>query len=101
MPLQSGLREQPSYSLERWNLNLDPLDMVIEARTNFGHRIFREIMITATWIIWNTRNGVIFDNGTRNLLVWKKQFKEEFGLVRTKAKQATKGPLSVWRDNFL
>ena len=35
-----------------WNLNLDPLDMVIEARTTFGHCIFREIMITACWIIW-------------------------------------------------
>ena len=30
-----------------WNTNLQPLDMVIEARTNFGSIIFREIMITA------------------------------------------------------
>ena len=30
-----------------WNTNLQPLDMVIEARTNFGSIILREIMITA------------------------------------------------------
>jgi len=79
-----------------WNLNLDPLDMVIEARTTFGHCIFREIMITACWIIWKTRNDIIFDNGVCNLSVWKRHFKEELGLVCTKAKPATKGPLSVW-----
>jgi hypothetical protein len=38
---------------------LQPLDMVIEARTAFGSSIFREIFIAACWIIWTTRNGVI------------------------------------------
>ena len=46
-----------------WNLNLQPLDMVIEARESFGNSIFREIFITACWIIWLTRNSIIFDNG--------------------------------------
>lgn len=30
-----------------WNLNLPHLDMMIEARTTFGHTISREITITA------------------------------------------------------
>lgn len=42
------------------NLNLPHLDMVIEARTNFGSNIFREIHIAACWVIWITRNEVIF-----------------------------------------
>lgn len=30
-----------------WNMNLQPLDMVIDARTTFGSPIFREVIITA------------------------------------------------------
>jgi hypothetical protein len=39
-----------------WNLQLQPLDMIIEAQNVFGDHIFREIVITAYWIIWTTRN---------------------------------------------
>lgn len=83
-----------------WDLSLDPLDMVIEARRMFGHHIFRKLMITACWIIWKMRNSIIFDNGTCSLPVWKQLFKEELGLVCIKAKDATKGPLSLWRENY-
>jgi len=65
---------------------MPPLDMVIDARTFFGSPIFREIFITACWIIWVTRNAVIFDNGQINLNNWRRQFKEELDLVCTKAK---------------
>lgn len=84
-----------------WNTGLQPLDMVIEARTNFGHPIFRELMITACWIIWKMRNSIIFDNGTCSLHLWKTMFKEELGLVCIKAKDVIKGPLNIWRDSFL
>jgi hypothetical protein len=69
-----------------WNLNLSSLDMMLQARADFGSVIFREIIITAYWVIWNTRNKIIFDNGQRNLTLWKRQFREELGLVCTKAK---------------
>lgn len=83
-----------------WNLNLDPLDMVIEARRSFGHPIFREIMITACWVIWKLRNNIIFDNGNCSLSSWKHIFKEELGPVCIKAKQAIKAPLSLWRESY-
>jgi len=66
-----------------WNLNLQPLDMIIQARTVFGSHI--EIFITACWTIWNARNGVIFDNRASTLASWKLAFKEELGLVCIKA----------------
>jgi hypothetical protein len=84
-----------------WKVNLEHLDMVIEARTNFGHPIFRELMITVCWIIWKTKNGIIFYNGSCNLSLWKRHFKEELGLVCIKAKEASKGPLSLWQHSFL
>lgn len=46
----------------QWNSNLQPLDMLLAARQAFGSKIFREIIITATWVIWLVWNGVIFDN---------------------------------------
>lgn len=60
-----------------WNLSLPPLHMVIDARSNFGNPIFREICITACWVIWTTRNAVIFDNAQISINDWKRRFKEE------------------------
>ena len=84
-----------------WNLNLQPLDMVIEARSAFGSPLFREIFITGCWTIWMTRNGVIFDNGQININIWKRQFKNELGLVCLKAKSARQNTLNSWRENYL
>jgi hypothetical protein len=44
-----------------WDLSLQSLDMIIRARTDFGSHIFREIFISACWIIWKAWNGIIFD----------------------------------------
>jgi hypothetical protein len=35
-----------------WDANLRPLDMFLQARTNFGDSIIRELVITACWVIW-------------------------------------------------
>ena len=69
-----------------WDLNLPPLDMVIVARSNFGRPIFREIFITACWVIWTARNAILFDNEHVDLSKWKRLFKKEIGQVCTKAK---------------
>lgn len=79
-----------------WDLNLAPLDMVIEARRYFGHVIFREILIAACWSIWKMRNSIIFDNETCSFQRWKIIFKIEFGLVCIKAKGGKKTLLKTW-----
>lgn len=84
-----------------WNLNLPPLDMVIDAREAFRSSIFRENFITACWAIWLTKNDVIFDHGHVNLDTWKRKFKEEFGYVCTRAKPAKQVELNLWRDSHL
>jgi hypothetical protein len=83
-----------------WDDSLDRLDMIIEARRLFGHNIFREIVITACWIIWKTRNGIIFYHGDRNFNRWKCHFKDELGLVCINAKPDIKTPLSTWLQQF-
>jgi hypothetical protein len=84
-----------------WNRNLQPLDMIIEARTTFGNPVFREIFITACWTIWTTRNAFIFDNEHFSLPNWKRVFKEELGLVCTKAKPSRQPAFNLWRDSFI
>jgi hypothetical protein len=74
--------------------------MIIEARTAFGNTLFREIFITACWIIWTTRNSIIFDNGYANLNNWKREFRAELDLVCTKARPNRQTTLSTWRDSY-
>ena len=84
-----------------WDTNLQPLDIVVsQARNTFGSAIFRELVITACWVIWTTRNGVIFDAKSFNLNSWRAAFKEELGLVCIKAMQDMKVQLELWRENF-
>lgn len=83
-----------------WNLNFQPLDMIIEASKNFGSPLFREIFITAYWVIWTTRYGVIFYNNQINLNVWNTQFSEELGQLCIKAKKSRQASLFLWRGSI-
>lgn len=83
-----------------WNLNLQPFDMVLEARETFGIKIFREIFIIACWIIWLTKNNVVFDNEQANVTTWKRRFRDELGHMCTKAKIAIQPQLNLLRDNY-
>ena len=83
-----------------WNLNLSPLNMMVNAREQFGSQIFREIVITTCWAIWTLRNSIIFDNGQCSILIWRRKFKDEMDLVCIKANEKRRGPLTLWRDSF-
>jgi hypothetical protein len=75
--------------------------MVLEARGQSGHAIFREIVITGCWVIWTMRNSIIFDNGTCSLSLWRSRLKDELDLVCIKANEKRRIPLTVWRDSVL
>ena len=83
------------------NFNLQPLDMIIQARIDFNSHIFREIFITSCWVLWKARNGIIFDNQTATLLEWRASLKEELGQICIKAKKSISDPLFVWKENHL
>lgn len=87
-----------NYLSIHYNISLQPLDMVIEARLAFGSPIFREFFVTACWIIWTTRNRVVFYNASVCLNSLKVAFKHELGLVCTKAKSSISATLSLWRE---
>jgi hypothetical protein len=70
--------------------------MIIQARTDFGSHIFRDIFISACWVIWKARNGIIFDNQAVTLLDWRAALKEELGHVCIKARKSISDPLFIW-----
>jgi hypothetical protein len=74
--------------------------MVCQARISFGSKIFRELVITACWVTWTTRNGVIFDGKAHILNQWKRTFKDELGLVCIKAKKKIRDVLIRWCEIF-
>lgn len=84
----------------QWNLHLPCLDMVLQARADFNRCFFREIMITACWTIWTSRNRLIFDGVPCPVSSWKESFKYEIGLVCIKAKSSLAGSLKQWPENI-
>jgi len=74
--------------------------MVLQAKEAFHNTIFREIMITACWIIWKIQNKIIFDNGQKCITQWKRQFKDELGLVCTRARESKSRLISLWGDSY-
>jgi len=83
-----------------WNLNLPHLDMILDARLSFGNPIFREVLITACWSIWCSRNNLIFDGKACSLANWKVHFKLEFGLICIKAKPSRADSFSLWLESI-
>lgn len=77
-----------------WNLPLPPDGMLMDARSNFNSKIFREILIIGCWALRCHRNAIIFDNADRSFSWWKLTFKEELNQVGLRAKPSTKDLLA-------
>lgn len=93
-PLSSACWQSISIN---WNLTLQPLDVIIEARTAL------DATFSGKWSSQRvgSRNGVIFSNASFNLNVWKDKFRKELGVVCIKTKQNVKGPLNLWIVSLL
>ena len=85
----------------RGNFELPCLDMVLQARSDFGRSFSREILITACWTIWTSRNRLIFDAIPCSFISWKESFKNEIGLVCIKAKPSLAGALRLWLESLV
>ena len=97
MSFQLELLESYLYCRD---LQLPPINMIIEARNAFGSHISKEIVITPCWIIWTTRNRAIFDNASFSLIRWVEDFKE-LGLRAVLRIVAREYPLAAFLFLFL
>jgi len=55
-----------------------------------------EVLITMCWSIWTIRNDVIFRNFPTLVQRWKSIFKQEFALVKLRAKGKYQPHLDLW-----
>ncbi|KAF8698001.1 hypothetical protein HU200_035505 [Digitaria exilis] len=61
----------------QWDLSLQPLQMIIQSRQQFGSCIFREIVIVACRSLWCHRNSIVFDGQSLSFARWKALFVED------------------------
>lgn len=80
----------------RWNLSLRLDDMLMEARSNFNSKIFREVLIIGYWAIWCHKNFIIFNNAGISFHQWKLNFRKEIDQVGLRAKPVIKSLLSTF-----
>jgi hypothetical protein len=76
------------------------LDMIVQARSDFGSSIFRDISIVACWSIWCRCNAIIFDNGVLSLARWKSIFVYELSLILLRAKPRVKLELELFTRSW-
>jgi len=67
--------------------------MMCQATAAFGDIVFKELVITACWVIFNGK--------TFKLALWRHSFKKEIGLVCIMDKKKIRDLLLVWCETFL
>lgn len=72
------------------------MDMARAARTDFGHPLFVEVVFTAAWNIWRTRNGKIFRNERPTFSSWRRNFIHDVTLLLHRTKCKYKEAFRCW-----
>ncbi|KAF8694455.1 hypothetical protein HU200_038198 [Digitaria exilis] len=78
-----------------WNTGVDTLDMIYQARLNFGSCIFRGVVILACWAIWCHRNNIIFYNGTTSFATQRYHFEKEMNLLTLRVKPVMRDKINL------
>ena len=81
-----------------WNPQPDQttFDMASDARRDFGHPFFSEVVFIATWNIWIQRNGKIFRNETASFRAWRRNFLQDISLLAHRIKCKYRNSLTSW-----
>ncbi len=84
----------------QWQSNLGFMPMVIEAKRNFPHVFFIEVIAVALWNIWRRRNDFIFNNVQPSFNSWKSLFRDDFTLLLHRVKAQDKPFWKSWLDSL-
>jgi hypothetical protein len=57
---------------------------------------FTEVVILATWHIWNQRNGMIFQQTRPSFRSWKREFINGLSLHKHRVKKKDVAQLQAW-----
>ncbi|GJN28880.1 hypothetical protein PR202_gb17052 [Eleusine coracana subsp. coracana] len=83
-----------------WQVHLNFFDMILEAKHQFQHQFFFEIIIIACWHIWKQRNDKIFERKVPFIDDWRRKFKDECRLQSCRFKDQEKDQFLLWLDSL-
>ena len=97
------------FSQRVWNylqISWDPVPgmttyhMACKARDDFGQPFFTEVVFTAAWNIWITRNVKVFKNETPLFRRWRHNFIHDMTLLSHRIKCKYKDSFMYWLTNL-
>lgn len=68
-----------------WNTDYDIIEMLLEGKKRNQMKCFKECLIAGCWSFSKHRNGIIFNNKTKNMEYSMACFKEHFDTITKKA----------------
>jgi hypothetical protein len=83
-----------------WSMGVTIEVKFIHARKEFGKPFFTEVVILATWYIWNQRNGMIFQQQRPSFRSWKREFINGLSLHKHRVKKKDVAQLQAWIDSL-
>jgi hypothetical protein len=69
-----------------WTQNKDRLEIIEQGRTHWHRPLYMEIVIVASWSIWQERNRKLFEGIDPDIDSWARRFKQDFALLEHRTK---------------
>jgi hypothetical protein len=85
---------------EEWNVELDIIDMITDARDRSQNTFFKDVMISGCWSLWNQRKRIIFYGTQRGNESCLSHFIASFHQIRHRAKPSLKEGMQDWLDTL-
>lgn len=76
--------------------NMTTYQMAVTTREDFGQPFFTEVVFTAAWNIWTTRNAKVFRNERPLFRSWRHNFIHDITLLAHRIKRKYKDALLQW-----
>jgi hypothetical protein len=84
----------------KWNTDLPIMEILHMARNDYNFICFKETLIVGCWSLWNIRNIKVFEDQNPTIHETMRFFRENFELVRHRAKPSLKEDMSQWLDTL-
>jgi hypothetical protein len=83
-----------------WNTDLSIIDMLMDCRSRYNLKRFKEVIIIGCWAMWNHRNKNIFENQSIGQTECFRIFKQDFHLMMHRAKPSLKEGMQQWLNTM-
>ncbi|KAE8812492.1 glycerophosphoryl diester phosphodiesterase 1 [Hordeum vulgare] len=78
-----------------WSTGIDRFEWMPSAKNYWAGPMFMDLFVVAAWSFWKERKGFIFKNISPSHASWLKRSKEDFGMIKHRAKPELGGFIST------